>query len=116
MGDVDSIGQWVRAARKYVHWTQSQLADEMGVTKANVSHWEGGNHDPSFRQLVRIKRLTGYPLPEIGPPVAWPFPLVQREAVFALTPQELLAVQAGLRGILQALADIRNANPAASAS
>lgn len=107
----DPIGNWVRNAREHRRWTQTQLADEMGVTKANVSHWERGAHEPSYRQLIRIKHLTGYPLPEVGGPADWPFPQVPREMLSQLSPQQLNAVQAGL---LVALATVQYSFEAAA--
>lgn len=57
------IHQWVRSARSHKGWTQQQLAEEIGVTKANVSGWETRRHRPSFSQMTKISQLTGVPLP-----------------------------------------------------
>lgn len=57
------IAAWVRQAR--AHWGQSQeaLGDLLGKTKGNVSAWENGRHEPSFKQVLQISAITGYPLP-----------------------------------------------------
>lgn len=60
--------EWIRAARKHKGWTQEQLGEAIGRTKANVGHWETGKHAPSIEQLSQISVLTGFPLPPIGAP------------------------------------------------
>lgn len=56
------IANWIRAARLHKKWTQTQLADHLGLTKGNISGWENRRHQPSFDQLLRVEALTGYPL------------------------------------------------------
>lgn len=56
------IPKWVRAARKNKNFTQEQLATRLNLTKANISAWETGRHQPGHNQLVMIASLTGYPL------------------------------------------------------
>ncbi len=59
---------WIRTARKNIGWTQEQLGEAVGRTKANIGHWETGKHAPSAEQLVQVSQVTGYPLPEMGAP------------------------------------------------
>ncbi len=43
----------LRAAR---HWSQERLGFELGVGKATISKWENGQSEPSFAQMLAIKR------------------------------------------------------------
>lgn len=58
------LHDWVKAARKHRKWTQQQLGDAVGRSKANVAMWENGSHKPSYEQIVQIARQTGFPMPE----------------------------------------------------
>lgn len=100
---MESIGDWIRAARASKGWNQDQLGDAVGVGKANVSHWETGKHEPSFGQLLKIRDVTGYALRDVGPAAEWPLPKVSREALTSLTPEQLAALQVGIAGLLAAL-------------
>lgn len=57
------IGAWIKNARTAAKLTQTSLAEEMGLTKGNVSAWENNRHEPSYAQMLKICRLTGCPLP-----------------------------------------------------
>lgn len=61
-----TIGEWIKAARKHKGWSQEQLGECIGRTKANVGHWETGKHAPSLEQVSAISLATGYPAPSIG--------------------------------------------------
>lgn len=99
----ESIGQWIEKARKHRGWSQTQLGDEIGVSKANVSHWETGKHEPSFGQLLRIRDVTGFALRDVGPGLDWPLPMVPRESITSLLPSQRDALQLGIIGILSAI-------------
>lgn len=60
------INEWVKAARKHKGWTQQQLGDAVGRTKANVGHWETGKHEPKLDQIQAISKETGFPPPVLG--------------------------------------------------
>ncbi|EXU78783.1 hypothetical protein AX13_09850 [Comamonas aquatica DA1877] len=60
------IKDWIKAARTHKGWTQQQLGDAVGRTKANVGHWETGKHEPKLDQIQAIAKETGYPLPALG--------------------------------------------------
>lgn len=62
------LKDWVRAARAHKGWTQQQLGDAVGRTKANIGHWETGKHAPSVEQAAQISEVTGFPLPQMGAP------------------------------------------------
>lgn len=100
---MESIGSWVAAARKHKGWVQEQLGDAMGLTKANISHWETGKHEPSFGQMLKIRDLTGYPMRDVGPAVEWPLPKIAREQITSLTATQLEQLQMGIAGILSAI-------------
>ncbi len=75
----------------------------MGLTKANVSHWETCKHDPSFLQLLKIRDLTGWPLRDVLNAEQWPFPRVGRERVASLNPDQLASLETGLIMALAAI-------------
>ena len=62
-----NLNDWVRTARKHRKWTQQQLGDAVGRSKANVALWEAGAHAPSYAQVLDIARQTGFPPPEMLP-------------------------------------------------
>lgn len=63
LGAVMGLANWVRTARVKGGFTQDRLGELLGVTKANISAWENGRHDPSVEQMEKISELTGEPLP-----------------------------------------------------
>ncbi len=101
--DRADIARWVSEARKSRGWTQDQLGEHLGVTKANVSHWETAKHDPSFLQLLKIRDVTGYPLREVMADKSWPFPDIPPERFAALGPDGLRQLQLALSMTLTAL-------------
>ncbi len=105
------VARWVREARTYKGWTQEQLADEVGVTKANISHWETGKHDPSFLQLLRIRDLTGYALREVAEPETWPFRRVRRERWDRCGDEDRGYVQAAINRALDECEAMRTGSP-----
>lgn len=60
------IKEWIKAARAHKGWTQQQLGDAVGRTKANVGHWETGKHEPKLDLIEAIAQQTGYPPPRLG--------------------------------------------------
>ena len=60
------IKDWIKAARTHKGWTQQQLGDAVGRTKANVGHWEAGKHEPKLEQIEAIAAATGYATPLLG--------------------------------------------------
>lgn len=52
-------GGLLRSIRESKGWTQSELAEEMGVTIAAISHWETGRvQDPIAKHARRIVDLA----------------------------------------------------------
>lgn len=66
-----NIGEWIKRARKAAGLTGEQLGDQLGVGKANVSSWEHGRHDASYRQVIKIAQLAKMTLP-LPPGVSLP--------------------------------------------
>ncbi|WP_162174110.1 S24 family peptidase [Herminiimonas sp. CN] len=72
------IAGWIKSARTEAGLSGEQLGAkislELGVSRghsrANISHWETGKHEPSLQQLLAISKITGKKLPPgiIGSP------------------------------------------------
>lgn len=60
------LAKWVKEAREFGELTQDQLGEVLGRTKANISSMEKARHEPSYTQLLRIAKATGYPKPFPG--------------------------------------------------
>ena len=71
------IKDWVSGARKTAGLTQDQLADQLGVTRGNVSGWENGRHEPSLSQIKRVAEICKVSTDPIfgkkSKDSAWPF-------------------------------------------
>lgn len=105
------IADWVFRARTAANLTQEELGAHLGVTKGNVSAWEKGRHEPSYRQMARIAQLTNFALPM--PPTGYAEPSSIGPVHLADETDERAqayradAVLAGLGDILQALPPAR---------
>lgn len=99
------IKDWIKAARLHAHLTQEEPGDKLGLTKGNLSAWENGRHEPGFRQIIKIGKITQYPLPtdegipEEPPPAVWPF-CISRQQYARLAP----AIQAAIDTFLSTAA------------
>jgi phage repressor protein C with HTH and peptisase S24 domain len=66
------VADWLRSARKGAGFSQeelgarlaSELGDERGYTKANISAWENEKHNPNLKQLLATARVTRTTLPQ----------------------------------------------------
>jgi len=56
----------IRKARQAKRWTQQQLADRLGVTKATVSNWETGQDRPGADKAMRLVEIFGARLLSFG--------------------------------------------------
>jgi len=96
------LNEWIKAARQYKELTQDQLAEQLGLTKANISAWEVGRHEPSFGNLIKIVQITGFemPLPGLDAPIvtesAWPFRKVSKHKVEGLAPLDQAGLEAAI--------------------
>ena len=52
---------WLVAARKQHQLSQSQLAERVGVSQAQVSQWENGRLEPKPETLAQVKEILGEP-------------------------------------------------------
>lgn len=52
-----NISSYIRQKRKELNFTQEELADKLGVTKASVSKWELGQSYPDITMLPNIAEL-----------------------------------------------------------
>lgn len=51
------IGQRIRAARQAAHFTQEELANQIGVSGSAVSQWESGTRGVGVPELENIARV-----------------------------------------------------------
>ncbi len=55
----ESLGRWIREARKRSRWTQTDLGRLLGVTQATVSQWERGKSSPGDAERLEMERVFG---------------------------------------------------------
>jgi transcriptional regulator with XRE-family HTH domain len=55
----------IRQLRREAGWSQSELAERIGVSKMSVSHWETGRNEPSARQLRALATAFNVPMESI---------------------------------------------------
>lgn len=60
--DIESFGQRIARLRKAQHWTQADLAIQLGVTEASVCYWEQDRSRPRTARLQALARLLGTPV------------------------------------------------------
>lgn len=59
---------------------QETLAEQMGVTRGNVSGWENGRHEPSFSQIKRIAQICEADLAPLFEGTSFALPIVVKQA------------------------------------
>ena len=59
------IAEILQIRRKAIGWTQSQLAESIGVSVKTVSNWENGRTMPDIQSLIRLSHLYGLSLDEL---------------------------------------------------
>jgi len=87
------IGEKIRTRRERLGWTQTKLAQAMGVTPNTVSRWETAIYRPSALDLDRLARLFGIVIWGLFPP-AVAAPTAAHKALLSATgdlPEEDLA-------------------------
>lgn len=57
--------QRLKDLRKAHKMTQAQLADELGITQANISRYEAGEHGPDFETLIKLSEIFSVNLEEL---------------------------------------------------
>lgn len=58
----NNIGGRLRAARKKMGLTQTELADRLGISFVGVSQWESGKRNPKKETLVRLAAVLDVPV------------------------------------------------------
>jgi transcriptional regulator with XRE-family HTH domain len=64
-GLADHLGQNIASLRKRRNWTQSQLAERIGVDTETISRFERGATLPSLLTLERLAHALKVPLAEL---------------------------------------------------
>lgn len=59
MGDMDTFGMRLRAARKELKMTQKALADQVGAKHNSVSDWENDKNMPDPDTIVSLCEVLG---------------------------------------------------------
>ena len=59
------IGHFISEQRKSKGWTQSQLAEKLGITDKVISKWETGRSMPDLSLFVPLCTLLGITLNEL---------------------------------------------------
>lgn len=52
-----TFAEQLQAARKAAHLTQDQLAEQVHVTRAAISHWENGRYIPDFDMIRTLSQV-----------------------------------------------------------
>lgn len=50
----------MRRCRRFAGLEVAELAEQMGVSRTTVSHWENGHREPRRRDLMAYQLLTGF--------------------------------------------------------
>ena len=59
----------VRKYRKLNNFTQSELAKQIGVSKAAISMWENGERNPNIEMLKKIAKILNCTTDELLEPI-----------------------------------------------
>lgn len=60
-------GARIKAGRLKKGWSQTELAEKLGVSQPAVAHWESGAHAPRYALLPRIAAMLEIPREDIAP-------------------------------------------------
>jgi transcriptional regulator with XRE-family HTH domain len=61
----ETFGEKLSRLRKARCWTQSDLAQQLGVTEASVCYWEQNRSRPKAARLQSLAALLGAPIAEL---------------------------------------------------
>ena len=92
------LNEWIRSARHHADMSQEKLGEYLGKSKANISLWESGAHEPSFAQLLKIIEVTGYRelLPGLSAALEkahWPFHELSLDKVRKIDDRDLIKLE-----------------------
>ncbi|MGZ0087205.1 helix-turn-helix domain-containing protein [Caldibacillus thermoamylovorans] len=54
-----TLGETLKQLRKQRRWTQEQLAEQLNVSRSQISKWEHGSLLPDVQSLEKLCRLFG---------------------------------------------------------
>lgn len=99
---MNELKDWLKAARMHAKLTQDKLGERLGKSKGNISQWESGAHEPSYRDLIKIINITGYP--ELPPGIksscklhhSQYFPNIDWDKVNNLSERDQIRLETGL--------------------
>ncbi|AMX82266.1 XRE family transcriptional regulator [Geobacillus subterraneus] len=52
-----NLGEMLKRLRKQQRWTQEQLAEQLNVSRSQISKWENGSLLPDIQSLEKLCRL-----------------------------------------------------------
>ena len=58
----EALRQNLKKFRKEAHFSQEQIAQQLGVNRATYTYYETGRNEPSVRSLYIIARFLGVPM------------------------------------------------------
>src|SRR5258708_7503149 len=79
----ESLGRRIAARRNDLGWTQQELADRLGVSRAAVSHLEGGLNVPGERTVTILAGLFKCEPHELVAATSYPVAKAERLPVVA---------------------------------
>lgn len=82
--------------RRQHSFTQESLAEELGVSRQAVSHWECGEAVPDIQILLRLSKLYGLSINQMLEPDAIAGKLESFEALHTLTEKEAAYIRASV--------------------
>lgn len=56
---MENIGLNIKTFRLRENWTQSQLAEKVGVSRTAISSWEIGRTEPSIGDIEKLSEVFG---------------------------------------------------------
>lgn len=54
-----SLPHWIRYTRKRANLRQSDVAEELGILRSTIAHWETNRTTPSKDSLAKFEELVG---------------------------------------------------------
>ena len=84
------LNQALRRARQKRHWSQKELAEQLGVSNETISRWENGVNTPQPEQLRKLSETFGETSEALGYPL-------EQESIKEEAPSSLSVEQTSLR-------------------
>lgn len=61
-----NFGENLKRLRKERKWTQTDLAEKLGISREAVSMYESGARKPSFENFIALAEIMGVTLDELS--------------------------------------------------